>query len=447
MVKSFVLLLFVTLAILDVFVIKNYELAQYTKKEETLVMEANGAADIVRSNFSDMLKLNEAARVFSKETEGRLLIVDTSAKVLVDEEIILFGQHLASEWIEDAKKNAGPLIRYGPEGTKQIVNVMEPVIYKGKIIGIVVISADVMNVHNDVERFGRFVLAISGISMILAGFVAFYIGERISKPIKQLHQAVKEMQSGNYKVNVGIEGKNEIAELSEAFNGMSKRIDIVNEKKDSFISDVSHELKTPLTSVKAMIEGLLFVEEDFNLYKEYLTDMNGEIDRLNNLVNKLLHDSRISEISIVKEELSLIDLIQPIIRHLSREIAEKGVTVDYESLYGVFIQGDQLLFQELLINLIHNGVKYGKVNGALTISYTTKPQKTLSFKDDGIGIGEKDLPYIFDLFYRSDDSRSRDTGGTGVGLNIVKRVVDAHGWKINVESALKEGTIFRIIMD
>ena len=445
----FGLLLLVTLLVLNVFVISNFSISQFAKKEQTLKLVGKTAANIAGENFDDKLNLNEKVRAFAKESEGRVLITDLEANILVDEETTLFGKRLERELVKSAlEKKTDVVIQYSTSAKKKMVNIITPIVKTNSVLGTSIIAADVSDVQGDVREFENFVLGISIISLMGAMLIAFFIGERISKPVKNLHQAVREMYTGNYKVNVEIEGSDEVAELGVAFNDMSQRIYLVNEKKDSFISDVSHELKTPLTSVKAMIEGLLYVKkEDISFYKEYLTDVNGEIDRLSVLVSKLLHDSKIAEMSIVAEEIVVFNEVEAVARHMSHEILEKGIRIEYESLKGVKILADRPLFQELLINLIHNGIKYGKPDGKFSIEYTFKPQKILSFSDDGIGIAATDLPYIFDLFYRSDDSRSRTTGGSGIGLNIVKRIVTAHKWDMKVTSVMDKGTTFHILLE
>ena len=229
---------------------------------------------------------------------------------------------------------------------------------------------------------------------------------------------------------------------------MSKEIYRIDRGRNQFIGDVSHELKTPLASIKALIDSLLYGEDNIDTYKEYLMDIDSEIDRLTNLIQKLLDLTKIGEKGLNLVKVSLGELIRDSIKVVKPIAQSLNVQIKTNIQNNPVILCDSERITEVLINLIDNSLKY--LDKTKTEKYINIVGKNLanyyvlSIEDNGIGIEEKDLELIFEKFYRSDISRSRDTGGAGIGLSIVDNILKAHNWQIRVESEPGKGTIFEI---
>jgi signal transduction histidine kinase len=244
---------------------------------------------------------------------------------------------------------------------------------------------------------------------------------------------------------VDIVRNDEIGKLAETFNKMSEEIYKTDLNRRRFIGDVSHELKTPLTSIKALIESLIEGNNEISTYKEYLIDVNGEIDRLSLMVSSLLIVTRLEEIELNMRPVDLYEEVDSIIKLFLPLADQYDIKLINKCQKNVAVLMDEARFKEILINLVDNSIKYSREGGFVEISCIKREEIVeLIVRDNGCGISEGDLHCVFDIFYRVDESRTRKTGGSGIGLYLVKKIVELHGWSIKVKSRLNEGTEFII---
>ena len=255
------------------------------------------------------------------------------------------------------------------------------------------------------------------------------------------------MSKGDLSARVRVRGKNEFAGLARAFNSMSERLEQLDNSRSQFVSNASHELKTPLSTMKILIETLMYQDPmDPAMTKEFLTDVNKEIDRLNGIVSDLLTLVNIdSGMKLNLEELNISSLLQEQVKRLSPLARENGVELDCQVKESPEINGDALKLQQVVYNIIDNAIKYTPRGGEVHCALTRSGKRAIiRVTDTGVGIPEADLPHIFDRFYRVDKARSRETGGTGLGLSIVKQFVLLHGGNITAKSAPGKGSTFVI---
>ncbi|MBR2700438.1 MAG: GHKL domain-containing protein, partial [Clostridia bacterium] len=218
--------------------------------------------------------------------------------------------------------------------------------------------------------------------------------------------------------------------------------------RNQFVSNASHELKTPLSTMKILIETLLYQDPiDPGMTKEFLTDVNKEIDRLNRIVSDLLTlvniDSGAMKLNLT--DLDISGLLQEQVKRLAPLARENGIELECDAGGAILVPGDALKLQQVLYNVIDNAIKYTPRGGEVHCSVARSGRMAvIRIADTGEGIPEEDLPHIFDRFYRVDKARSRETGGTGLGLSIVKQIVMSHGGTITPESTLGKGTTFTI---
>ena len=229
---------------------------------------------------------------------------------------------------------------------------------------------------------------------------------------------------------------------------MSERLEQLDKSRNQFVSNASHEFKTPLSTMKILIETLMYQDPvDPVMTKDFLGDVNKEIDRLNRIVSDLLTlvniDSGAMKLNLVEVDLSA--LLQEQVKRLSPLARENGIELECSARDSLFVTGDQLKLQQVIYNVIDNAIKYtprgGEVHCALSRSGR---MAVIRIADTGVGIPAEDLPHIFDRFYRVDKARSRETGATGLGLSIVKQILLSHGGTIVPESTLGKGTTFTI---
>lgn len=225
-------------------------------------------------------------------------------------------------------------------------------------------------------------------------------------------------------------------------------MEMLDRSRNSFVSNASHELKTPLATIKLMVQTVLYQDvPDPAMTKEFLGDVDKEIDRLNAVVVDLLTlvgmDS--GETPLNCEELNLSKLLEENVKRLSPLARERGIQLDISIREDLYVSGDEIKLDQVFYNLLDNALKYTPRGKNVNVDvYRAGRQAVVIVKDEGIGIPKDKIPHIFDRFYRVDEARARDTGGTGLGLSIVKQIILAHGGSIDVTSELDKGSVFTV---
>lgn len=315
-------------------------------------------------------------------------------------------------------------------------------------VGVLVYISPVQEIYEDLRRIQLQIILWMIVVLVLVLIISVWIMHTMTKPIADLSEGIKRMSSGELSVRVNAKGKNEFAELGRAFNSMSERIEALDTARSQFVSSASHELKTPLATMKILLESLMYNDHfDVDKTKEFLQDTNREIDRLNNVVSDLLTlvkmDSEGTKLNL--ENLRLRALVEEQMKRLLPLARENGIEMDLEAREEIIISGDSLKLQQVIYNVIDNAIKYTPRGGEVHVSLTRGSRKAvIRIADTGCGIPAKDLPHIFERFYRVDKARSRATGGTGLGLSIVKQIVTQHGGSIDATSTEGKGTTFTI---
>lgn len=439
------LIIVVAISALDFLIILNYKQDQLEKNQARQIMFAEIIANVIKDKLDNSMELNGTVRENSAKLDGRVLIINTQNKVLADNFSYYIGKQLDSDEAARAIESKEQIIRYYNVDNQNIMIIAAPILEGKELKGVVLISVYVDHIYQDVRDLAKQVIIISAIACVIAILLSFMLGRKLSRPIEKLTLASEEILKGKLDTNVDIFRKDEIGLLADTFNKMSQELYKTDINRRRFISDVSHELKTPLTSIKVLIESLIDGSNDEEIYKEYLKDINGEIDRLSLLVKSLLTVTRLEEVELSKENTNIRDEATAIVK-LYKPLAEKHEIQLINSCdESIQIYADISKLKEVLINLVDNGIKYGKSGGYVEISCGQADNKVeLVIEDNGCGIQEKDIDSVFDIFYRVDESRNRETGGSGIGLYLVKKIVELHGWSIKVSSQPNERTRFII---
>ncbi len=450
LIAFYIILIILPLLLINYWSIHNLTETVFYEVETNALKTANIIANLSKDNFQDLVALKRIVKQYLPTDGGRLLILDAQQEVLVDSFNLLEGTIVENDELRAALKNKEKIGYYKTQ--QRIMQVAVPVARsqegERQVLGAVILSTIAEQAFLQVEEFRRQLLTISSIALIIGTLVTIVASRRITRPIEHLSSAAKKIGEGRLGEQVDITTSDEIGRLAENFNYMSNALYHIDRGRTQFIGDISHELKTPLASMKALIDSLLYGEEDIAVFKEYLGDMDKEIDRLADLIKALMSLTRLEEQGIEAVAYHLKELVTEVFKILKPLTDKDGIRVDMGLEDQIIIICDVDLVKEVFINLIDNAIKYrdiSKNESVITInSRIEKGSLFLSIEDNGIGIAEKDLNAVFDKFYRSDASRSRDTGGAGIGLSIVNRVVKLHGWRIGIESRLGEGTSFII---
>lgn len=277
--------------------------------------------------------------------------------------------------------------------------------------------------------------------ILLAALGSKLLAKRVLRPIRQITETANKISEGDLSKRIeGISSNDEVGELADTFNRMLEELEVSFQRERQFTSDASHELRTPMTVITACTEDALYTQ-DPAIIDENIRVIQKENQRMTKMLSQLLMLSRGYEgrYHFQPEELCLYDMVESVSESLALMADTKSIHIHNEISEDQMIYADQSLFTQLLVNLIENAIKYGNQEGNIWITIEkTGTQCGLCIKDDGIGISKEDLPKIFERFYRAD--KARDRNGSGLGLSIVKWIVELHGGKIFVESKPGEGT-------
>lgn len=275
--------------------------------------------------------------------------------------------------------------------------------------------------------------------VLLAALIAVYfISERITSPLKKMSMAAKSFAAGQFDVRVPVIGHSEVADLATAFNNMASSLAKTEETRRVFLANVSHDLRTPMTTIGGFIDGILDGAIPPEKYEHYLGIIASEVRRLSRLVNSLLEITRIQagERKFNMESFDIAEMAREILISNEQRIEKKHLDVSFECDNDrMFVYADRDAIYQILYNLCDNAVKFSRDGGAYKISIIAKAGKVYtSVYNEGQGIADDDIDYVFDRFYKSDKSRGLDKTGTGLGLYIAKTIIDAHHEEIWVRS-------------
>ena len=256
--------------------------------------------------------------------------------------------------------------------------------------------------------------------------------------------------AGELHQRVEVAGNNEISDLGNTFNIMSERLENMDAMKTEFVSNASHELKTPLSSIKILVQSLIFQKNvDEAVYRDFLNDINMEMDRLNDVISDLLLLTKIEDeaSALNLEKLSFSELVERAVKGLQVIADNNNVDLDLNIGNDVALYVDELKLSIAVVNLVENAIKYTDSGGHVLVSVFSKgSQAFVEVKDNGPGIPKDELERIFERFYRVDKARARKTGGTGLGLHISQRIVRLHGGEITVASDYGKGSTFTLMV-
>ena len=282
---------------------------------------------------------------------------------------------------------------------------------------------------------------------ICVAVFAIFFSNSFTRRLRRIMVSMRIIREGDYSHKVKMGGNDELTVLGNEFNDLVARLQISEQKRRNFVSDASHELKTPLASIKLLADSILQNDMDSETGKEFGGDIGNEADRLNRMTQKLLSLTRIetqedSDCEIV----FMTPTVDRVIRMLSGIAKENDISIEKQIVEdcSILIIEDDLY--QIIFNLVENGIKYNVPGGKLTVILERQDDNAvLRVKDTGVGIPEESIGHLFERFYRVDKARSRKSGGSGLGLSIVRNMVERNGGSIQVESVIGQGSMFTLI--
>ena len=321
-----------------------------------------------------------------------------------------------------------------------------PISYYGAIVGCVYMTEHDATQGALIKSLQQNVLHITLWLEIAVIVYSFIFANRFSRRLRQIMTSMRIIQEGNYSHKVNIGGNDELTVLGNEFNDLTDRLQTSEQKRSRFVSDASHELKTPLASIKLLSDSILQYDMDLETVREFVGDIGDEAERLNRMTAKLLsltkaegHPNEESEI------IYMAPTVRRVARMLGQNAIQAGITfhLELDEDSPVLILEDDLY--QIVFNLMENGIKYNQSGGSLTVRLNRHGENAiLEVSDTGMGIPEDAVSHVFERFYRVDKARSRATGGSGLGLAIVRTIVQRNRGDIQVRSTFGKGTTFTV---
>ncbi|WP_243141143.1 sensor histidine kinase [Alkaliphilus pronyensis] len=401
----------------------------------------------------NQLYLNQMMDEIGHLVEGRILIIDRNNNAIYDSFNDIRDTKISSEEISRALKGERVVSLYKLDRYGETMYISVPVIYYDRILGVVFMSISLQEAYNTINSVKNLLFFISLLTLLLITGISLVFANLISQPIKVLTEAMQRTAQGKLNERVDIDGNDEIGQLSRAYNFMSTKLSHIEKQRKDFVANVSHELKTPLSSMKLLAESLIMQpSNNISIYHEFLEDIDSEIDRLNEIIESLLSMVDLDEEKLnLNYKLTYVNyLIEKVVNNIRPLAEKKNIKIIISQWEKIQIFIDQGKIYQALMNIIYNAVKYTDDGGKITINIEKEGRyAVIKVTDTGYGIPKESLPYIFDRFYRVDSARSRKTGGTGLGLSISHQIISLHQGTIEVESEVKKGSTFivRLPMD
>ena len=310
-------------------------------------------------------------------------------------------------------------------------------------------------VKNSFTQYASSIMQMYLSSMVfavsLSFLVAYALAARLANPLRQMSKATKAYAQGDFSKRVSVRGSDEIAELCGSFNRMASALSVLESSRRSFVANVSHELKTPMTTIGGFIDGILDGTIPKEKHDEYLLRVSEEVKRLSRLVTSMLNLSKIEagELELKMSEFDISSLVIDSMLSFEQEIEKKNISVEgFENLSPMIVKADRDMLHQVIYNLVDNAVKFTQNEGVISVSSgeTQKGEAFISIRNTGEGVSTEELGKIFERFYKVDKSRSYDIKSAGLGLYLCKTIVEMHGGKIFAESVEGEYTQFTILL-
>ncbi len=401
------------------------------------------SSDVVNAELEQMSNLYD----------GRVLIINGNFRVIKDTYAISEGKTMISEEVIQCFKGES-VSRY--DSTNGYIEMTIPIVETvekddqttSRIRGVILASTSTDSIAATLEILSRRALILEIVMAILILGIVLFFSHILITPFNRVTKAINEVKDGYTDKEISVPDYLETEHIVEAFNQLLGRMRVINDSRQEFVANVSHELKTPMTSVKVLADSLnQQPDAPVELYREFMQDITEEIERENKIINDLLTLVKMdkTEAELEVQPVDINALLEATLKRLRPIARARDIEMTFESNRPVTAEVDELKMSQIFTNLVENAVKYNKEHGWVKVRLDADHQFfTVEVADSGIGIKQEDYDHIFERFYRVDKSHSREIGGTGLGLSITRSAVLLHRGSIKVSSVEGEGTVFTV---
>lgn len=402
------------------------------------------AMDFFKNPDSDAadVEIQQMAYAYS----ARILIINSDYIIVKDNYIFDEGKTIITEDVINAfKGKSHSHINYKSSSAVITTPIIDDT---GKISGVIKVSLSGYATIQTINYMKRISIAVMiALLLVFSGILVFVI-YKLTSPAKDMKEAILSLSDGDKNARIKKQTIKEYKDIRDAVNVLLDRLESIDGSRDEFVSNVSHELKTPMTSMKVLADSLLATENaPIEMYKDFMQDIAEEIDRENEIIGDLLNlvrtDGERAVLNI--ETVDVNELMEVVLKRLKPIALKNNIEIIFESMRPVTASIDRVKFIIVLTNIIENAIKYNHPEGWVKITLNADHKFFyVDVSDSGIGIPEECKDQVFERFYRVDKARSRETGGTGLGLAITKNIVLLHKGTIKFYSKENEGTTFNI---
>lgn len=422
--------------------LKEIRNAAKQKSDEIVDVLENEGLEAASSNERLKYKVED----YASDQNGRVMIIGRDYMVLMDSAKANENSYLINDKMMELMKGDVEEVSYD---TDDSLVIMTPVKSSDMVVGALIYKASTIEAKNNIKSQVTMSIIVLLIILAVDIIIIRIISARAVKDINDVNEKIMHNALGNLQDRLPEdEGFIEVQVLSENYNDVLEKLSTIDQTRSEFVSNVSHELKTPITSMKVLAESVTQNEAaTVDDYKEFMVDIVDEIDRETKIINDLLTlvrtDSKQDEMNF--DETDINEMIETIVKTVKPLAKQRGIKLTYDSFREVTARVDAVKLSLAISNLIENAVKYNIDNGWISCSLNAdKEFFYIKVADSGVGIPDDAKDRVFDRFYRVDKARSRDTGGTGLGLSITRSIVNAHKGTIKLYSESGKGTTFTV---
>ncbi len=447
----------VSLIIITMALTKAFNLYFESQKKDVLIEQGEKIVHALEQSyywggFFDKEQLDKEIKILDEYLDSSFIYVDSDYRIRIisnDIDINWLGKNIDTYEIKqviegnitESEGNLGGVFE------NPVITIGYPVRTNGEIIGAIFMSSPLVEIEKLGNSVYKMIIYVTLASCIVCFVISYFSSKRFAKPLKEMNEVAKVIANGDFEKRIYVKGSDEVAQLAESLNDMAESLNEQEKRRREFVSNISHDLRSPLTSMKGFVQAIIDGTIPPEKQEHYLKIVLDESERLatlaDNMVNINILDNNVNALSL--SEFDINDLIRKTIFNFETRVINKkiNIRVTFEEKVS-FVKADYEKIQRVIYNLIDNAVKFTDVGGEIfleTKKYNNK-KIIVYVRDNGRGLSEEDRKRVFDRFYKADVSRGEDKKGSGIGLSIVKEFIMAHGEMITLKSELNKGCEF-----